>query len=144
MEAVTRDRIPLGARDVALCLLVAVDCLLINALVVAQRPTLGSFGPIAVAYHDKQPSLLGIALVVGCLLAGTVLRGGGRLGVLLLVGGAAANLASPTIWDRGIPDYVVFGRLNTVMNLSDILMITAGALVVVSSTAQLLRARHGR
>jgi len=102
------------------CLLVALDCLAINALVVAHAPrlSLDSLGPVALAYHDKHPRPLSIAIVIVILLLGTLLPRGGRVALLVFVGAAVANFASPVIWVQGVPDYFVFLGSDLIFNLA--------------------------
>ena len=109
MNQRAHNRIPLGPLEITVCFVVALECLVINALVVAQTPALSlhSLGPLAVAYHDKDPRPLGVAAVILVLLLGTCLPRGGRVAALLFVGGAFANFVSPAIWAGGVPDYVV-------------------------------------
>jgi hypothetical protein len=144
MDRMVQSRLPLRAVDIAVSLLVALDCLMINALVVEHAPALklGSVGPLAVAYHDKQPHPLAIAVVVVVSLLGSLLRGVGRIAVFVFVGSAAANLASPTIWGDGVPDYIVVRRLDVILNLPDILIICAGTLIIATLAPKLARARR--
>ena len=145
VDAIVRNRMPVGGIDVTVAALVALDCLVINALVVHSVPTLtvDSLGPIAVAYHDKAPGPLAVAVVVVILLLGSLLRGIGRIATLVFVGGALANFASPTIWGA-VPDYIVFRKVDMVVNLADILIVAAGTLVVAVLVARLICARLGR
>ena len=144
VDAILRNRLPIRAVDAAVSLLVALDCLMVNALVVQHVPALAldSVGPLAVAYHDKQPHPLAVAVVVVVSLLGSLLRGVGRIAVFVFVGSAAANFASPAIWGRGVPDYLVVRRLDVIVNLSDILIVATGALIVAAMAAQLARARR--
>jgi len=139
----TRNRLPLRPVELAVCLLVALDCLAINALVVAHAPRLSlhSLGPVALAYHDKQPRPLSIAFVIVILLLGTLLPRGGRVAVLVFVGAAAANFASPSIWGQGVPDYFVFTGPDLIFNLADILMIVTLVVMVISMGKDLARRR---
>ena len=123
------------------CLLVSLECLLINAWAVANAPTLtfDSLGPLALAYHDKQPRPAAVAVIIVILLIGTWLSRVGRVAVIVFVGAAAANFASPLIWGQGIPDYIVVRRLDLIANISDILMIGAGTVIVASLFAQYVR-----
>jgi hypothetical protein len=141
METTKRHRLPLRPVELAVCLLVAVECLMMNALVVAHAPTLSlhSLGPVALAYHDKQPRPMGVAFVIVILLLGTLLPQGGRVAVLLFVGAAAANFASPTVWGAGIPDYLVFRRPDLILNVPDVLMIVTAVVIVISMGKDLAR-----
>ena len=129
-----RRRLPLRPVELAVCLLVAVDCLVINALVVAHAPalSLNSLGPVALAYHDKQPRPMGVAFVIVILLLGTLLPQGGRVAVLVFVGAAVANFASPAIWGQGVPDYLVFRGPDLILSLADVLMIVTAVVVTIS------------
>ena len=123
------------------CLLVALECLLMNAWAVANAPrlTFDSLGPLALAYHDKQPRPAAVAVIIVILLVGTCLSRVGRVAVIVFVGAAAANFASPAIWGQGIPDYIVVRRLDVIANISDILMIAAGVVIVASLFAPYVR-----
>jgi len=140
-EATTRTRLPIGVVELGICLLVALDCLVVNAFAVAQFPglSLDSLGPFALSYHDKQSNPVAIAAVILALLVGTWLPRVGRAGVLVFVGAAAANLASPAIWDPGVPDYVVFRRIDVVANAADLLMVAAVLVIVASMVVPLVR-----
>ena len=141
MEANERNRLPLGPVELTVCFLVALECLIVNALVVAHAPALSfdSLGPLALAYHDKQPRPLGVAAVILVLLLGTLLPRGGRVAVLLFVGAATANFASPAIWGQGIPDYIVFRGPDVILNLADVIMIVAEVVIAISVIATLRR-----
>ena len=140
-EATRRTRRPIGGFELAICLLVALQCLAINALAVAHIPlfSLDSLGPLALAYHDKQPGPIFIAAVILALLAGTWLPPVGRAAVLVFAGAAAANLASPAIWDPGIPDYIVVRRLDVIANAADLLIVAASVVIVASMVVPVVR-----
>ncbi len=133
-EGTTRTRLPLGGRELAICMLVTLYCLVMNAFAVAQAPglSLDSLGPFALAYHDKQTSPIPIGVIILALLVGTWLPRVGRAAVLVFVGAAAANLVSPAIWDPGVPDYIVFHRIDLVANAADLLMMAAFVVIVAS------------
>ena len=101
----TDSRLPVGPVELAVCFCIAIECLLINALVVAHAPTLSldSLGPVAVAYHSKEPRPLAVAVVILVLLLGSLLPRGARVASLVFVGAAMANFASPSIWSEGSP-----------------------------------------
>jgi hypothetical protein len=137
----TDSRLTLGPVEIAVCFCIAIECLLINALVVAHAPTLSldSLGPVAVAYHGKEPRPLGVAVVILVLLLGSFLPRGARVASLVFVGAAVANFASPSIWSRGIPDYLVFGWPDVILNVPDVLMIVTGVVIAVSIGSELVR-----
>jgi len=134
-------RLPLRPVELAVCLLVALDCLAINALVVAHAPrlSLDSLGPVALAYHDKHPRPLSIAIVIVILLLGTLLPRGGRVALLVFVGAAVANFASPVIWVQGVPDYFVFLGSDLIFNLADILMMVTLIVMMISMGKEVVR-----
>ncbi len=144
MDTMVHNRLPVRGIDAAASMLVAVVCLMFNALVVQTAPALSldSLGPLAVAYHDRPAHPLAIMVVAIVALLGSLLRGPGRIAVFVFVGSATANLASPLIWGRGVPDYVVVRRIDVIFNLSDFLIICAGTLIVGAMAAQLVRARR--
>jgi hypothetical protein len=137
----TESRLPLGPVELAVCFSIAAECLVIDALVVALAPTLSldSLGPVAVAYHGKEPRPLAVAVVILVLLLGSLLPRGARVASLVFVGAAMANFASPSIWSRGIPDYLVFGWPDVVLNVPDVLMIVTGGVIAVSISSELVR-----
>jgi hypothetical protein len=141
LGATTRTRLPIGGTELAICLLVALECMVVNALAVARVPTLSldSLGPLALAYHDKQPNPASVAFVILVLLAGTWLPRVGRAAVLVFVGAAAANFASPAIWNRGVPDYIVLLKFDLIANVSDALMMAACVMIAACMVVPLLR-----
>jgi hypothetical protein len=143
MNTKTRNRLPLGPLEITVCFVVALECLAINALVVAHAPALSldSLGPLALAYHDKEPRPFGLVLVILVLLLGTMLPRGGRVAALLFVGAAIANFASPAIWAGGVPDYLVLSGPDLILNVPDVLMIVAGIVIVISMGKELVRRR---
>jgi hypothetical protein len=136
MDVWSRNRTPLGGLEVVVCLLVALECLAVNALAVTHLPelTLDSVraGPLALAFHDKHPQPLAVAVILILLLLGAQLPRFGRAAVFVFVGAAVANFVSPLIWRGGVPDYIVLQRIDVIMNVPDVLMI-ASAMVVVAS-----------
>ena len=141
VDVTTRTRLPIGGVELAVCLLVALDCLAVNALAVARVPrlSLDSLGPLALAYHDKQPKPASVAVVILVLLLGTLLPRVGRAAVLVFVGAAAANFASPAFWSPGVPDYIVFRRVDLIANMSDLLMLVACVVILASMVVPLMR-----
>jgi len=137
----TDSRLPIGPVELAVCFCIAIECLLINALVVAHAPALSldSLGPVALAYHGKEPRPLGVAVVIVVLLLGSFLPRGARVASLVFVGGAMANFASPLIWSRGIPDYLVLGWPDVILNVPDVLMIVTGVVIAASIGSELVR-----
>jgi hypothetical protein len=135
-------REPLGATELAVTSVVAADCLAVNAAAVAFVPRLSleSLGPLALAFHDKQPHPAFLPVLVGVLLLGTFLPRGGRVAVLVFVGAAAANFLSPAIWDGGAPDYIVFRHVDVIANLSDLLMMSSG--LFIAGTVAVAAARR--
>lgn len=129
-----KKRRPIRPTELAVASVVAADCLAINAAAVRYVPQLSleSLGPLALAFHDRQPHPVFLAVVIGVLLLGTWLPRAGRIAVLIFAGAAIANFASPVIWDEGAPDYIVFRGIDVIANLSDLLMLGA-ALVIAGS-----------
>ena len=141
MDTIVQNRLPVRGVDAAASMLVALVCLMINALAVQTAPdlSLDSVGPLAVAYHDKSAHPLAILVVALVALVGSLLRGTGRVAVFVFVGSATANFASPLIWGRGVPDYVVVRRFDVIFNLSDFLIICTGVLIVGAMAVHLAR-----
>jgi len=138
-------RSAIGPTEVAVSSVVAADCLAINAVAVEHAPplSLDALGPLALAFHDKQPHPVFIAVLVLVLLLGSWLPRLGRAAVLVFVGAAAANFVSPLIWDAGAPDYLVFREIDVIANLSDVLMIGASVVVAASIVVEIVkRARN--
>jgi hypothetical protein len=133
------QRIPLGPLELAIAGVIAADCLLVNAVAVDNVPPLSlhSLGPLALAFHDKQPHFGFAAVLVFVALLSTWLPRLGRAAALVFVGAALANFLSPAIWNGGAPDYVVFRRVDIIANVSDLLMMTSGAVVLASMIAVL-------
>jgi hypothetical protein len=127
-------RLPLGPFELAIAAVIAADCLLVNAVAVDHVPPLSlhSLGPLALAFHDKQPHFGFAAVLVFVALLSTWLPRVGRAAMLVFVGAALANFLSPAIWSGGAPDYVVFRRVDIIANVSDLLMMTSGVVVVAS------------
>jgi hypothetical protein len=140
-RAERQGRLPIGAVELAICTIVALDCLVVNALAVATVPRLSleSLGPLALAFHDRQPHPIFAAVLVLVLLLGTWLPRVGRAAVLVFVGAAAANFASPAIWSGGAPDYLVFRRVDIIANISDLLMMGSAVVIVATIAVSLVR-----
>src|SRR4051812_20064617 len=134
MSSVSEERAPIRGIELAMAALIAVECLAVNAVAVSELPELSleALGPFVIVYHDKQPSLVLLPLLIGLLLLVKHLPAVGRAAALVFVGAAAANVASPSIWRAGVPDYIVVRELDLIANLSDLLMIAAGLVIVGS------------
>lgn len=139
-------RLPIGGTELAVSGLVAAGCLAVNALAVASLPALSvdELGPLALAYHDKQPHPAFASVAVFVLLLGSWLPRAGRAAVLVFVGAAVANFLSPSIWGPGAPDYIVFLELDVIANISDLLMLSAAVVVVASVGLAMLRCARNR
>lgn len=139
-------RLPIGGTELAVSGLVAAGCLAVNALAVASLPALSvdELGPLALAYHDKQPHPAFASVAVFVLLLGSWLPRAGRAAVLVFVGAAVANFLSPSIWGPGAPDYIVFLELDVIANISDLLMLSAAVVVVASIGLAMLRCARNR
>jgi len=138
------QREPLGPTELAVTTVVAADCLAVNAAAVAFVPPLSleALGPLALAFHDKQPHPAFLVVLVAVLLLGTWLPRLGRVAVLVFVGAAAANFLSPALWEAGAPDYIVFRDADVIANLSDLLMMGSAVVVVATMVAAGLRRRQ--
>ena len=126
---------------------VAADFLAVNAAAVAFVPPLSleALGPLALAFHDKQPHPVFLVVLVAVLLLGTWLPRLGRIAVLVFVGAVAANFLSPALREEGAPDYIVFREADVIANLSDLLTIGSAAIVALTViVAGPRRRRHGR
>jgi hypothetical protein len=128
----------------AATLLVAADCLAINAVAVAYAPPLSreALGPFAVAYHDASPHPVVFSILAALLALGARLPALARLGLMVFVGASAANVLSPAVWPQGAPDYIVFRDLDLIANVSDVLMVATAVLVAGSVVAELVRRRR--
>ena len=146
MSAISGSRRPIGGAELAVAGLIAVDCLAINALAVAHLPELSleALGPLALAYHDKQPHPVFIGLIVLILLLGTWLPRAGRAAVLVFAGAVTANFASASIWDAGVPDYIVVRNIDVIANVSDVLMFLSAAVVAASISVETIRRARSR
>ena len=139
-------RRPVGPIELLIAAVVALDCLALNAAAVAHVPELSreDLGPLALAYHDRQPNLILLPMMALLLLLGTRLPAVGRIAVVVFVGAAVANLASPSIWEPGVPDYIVFRDLDVIANVSDLLMIVSAAAIVLSMAVNVIRRARRR
>ena len=136
-----RDRKSVGPLDVAFAGIVAAYCLCGNALATAYVEPLSAdnLGPLALAYHDRPPPLFLLPLLLLLLLAGPVLPAVGRGALIAFVGAACANIASAAFWQTGVPDYIVFGHVDVIANVSDVVMVVSATVVVATILGRLVR-----
>jgi hypothetical protein len=121
-------RSPIRPAEVGLAVVVAACCVAANALAVALVEPLSPdhAGPLALAYHHVDRPLLLLPLLLPLfLLLSSLLRGAGRMAMLAFVGAGGANVASMVLWSAGLPDYIVFRRLDVIANLSDLLLLVS-------------------
>ncbi len=126
--------------------LIAVECLAVNALAVSQLPRLSleALGPFALVYHDAQPSVVLVPMLLLVLVLVRALSSVGRAAALVFVGAAIANIMSPLIWEPGVPDYIVFREIDLIANLSDVLMLSSAVAIAASISFDLVRRALGR
>src|SRR4051794_19033509 len=103
MKIGARDRKPVGPLDVSFAALVTAYCISGNALAAEFVEPLSrdNLGPLALAYHDKQPPLFLLPLFLLLLLVCSVLPPVGRGAGITFVGAACANIASAGLWRSG-------------------------------------------
>jgi hypothetical protein len=120
-------------QEIGIAGLMCAACLLANAIAVQHVPPLTptNVGPLALAYHERQPSLVLLATGVLLLFLASFIRGVGRAAVILFVGAATANVVSPLLWDGAVPDYLALTRIDVIANVSDAVMVVTGAIAVV-------------
>ena len=141
MKSGLQERKSVGPVDVAFAGLVAAYCLCGNALATAYVEPLSAdnLGPLALAYHDRPPPLFLLPLLLLLLLACPVLPAVGRGALIAFVGAACANIASAAFWQTGVPDYIVFGNVDVIANVSDVVMVVSATVVVATILGRLVR-----
>ena len=129
--------------EVGFALLVAGCCVAANTLAVAyvEPLSVSHLGPLALAYHDSLRPLILLPFLSLILILAPALRGVGRVSLIVFGGAVGANIASVAFWSAGVPDYIVFRRMDVVANLSDVLII-ASSMVVIASILRDLWRRH--
>src|SRR5690349_23897494 len=108
MKILARDRKSVGPLDLVCAGLVAAYCICSNALATAYVEPLSAdnLGPLALAYHDREPPLFLLPFLLLLLLVSPALPSVGRAGLIAFVGAACANIASAAFWQTGVPDYI--------------------------------------
>ena len=135
--------VPIRLREIAVALATGGVCLLANAAAVAALDpvSITNLGPLALAYHERRPSPFLFATALLLLLLSSAVPRPGRAALVLFAGAAAANVASPLLWDGAVPDYLVLERVDVIANLSDVVMVVTATVAGVSLFA--LGPRHG-
>jgi hypothetical protein len=122
------------AREVLVAAFTCGVCLLASALAVATLEPLGdgNLGLLALAYHERSPTLFLVPGALLILVLASALPRFARAAMVFFIGAATANLLSPLIWNGAVPDYLVLARIDVIANLADLVIVATGALVVTA------------